>query len=74
MKRFLSLVVLCFCVLLASPKYIGDVNGDGVITVADVTAMVNILVPPSLPLTGWRLMITTAWLMSTKTGPLIKPT
>ena len=44
MKRFLSLVVLCFCVLLASPKYIGDVNGDGVVTVADVTAMVNILV------------------------------
>ena len=44
MKRFLSLVVLCFCVLLASPKYIGDVNGDGAITVADVTAMVNILV------------------------------
>ena len=42
MKRFLSLVVLCFCVLLASPKYIGDVNGDGAITVADVTAMVNI--------------------------------
>ena len=44
MKRFLFLVVLCFCVLLASPKYIGDVNGDGAITVADVTAMVNILV------------------------------
>lgn len=52
MKRFLSLVVLCFCVVLASPKYIGDVNGDGVITVADVTAMVNIIVSSQSPTGG----------------------
>ena len=43
MKRFLTFVFLCFCVLLAFPKYVGDVNEDGRITIADVTALVNIL-------------------------------
>ncbi len=46
MKRFLiSLALLC-CALWASPKYIGDVNGDGVIDIADVTAMVSLLLSP----------------------------
>lgn len=43
MKRLLTLLVLCCSVLLAFPKFIGDVNGDGVINVADVTALVNII-------------------------------
>ena len=44
MKR-LVLFFLCLCLgmALAYPKYIGDVNNDGSLSVADVTELVNII-------------------------------
>ena len=44
MKRFISLFLcLCLGLAIAYPKYIGDVNNDGSITIADVTQLVNII-------------------------------
>ena len=44
MKRVVLFVVFaCLSISLAFPKYIGDVNDDGSITIADVTQLVNII-------------------------------
>ncbi|MCR5130945.1 MAG: carbohydrate-binding domain-containing protein [Prevotella sp.] len=43
MKRIITLLLLCACTFAAFPRYIGDINNDGSITIADVTALVNII-------------------------------
>ena len=43
MKRILAAVILSMSVLLAYPRYIGDVNNDDKINVADVMLLVNIV-------------------------------
>ena len=47
MKRTITCILLSGCFLLAFPKYIGDINGDGTITVADVTSLVDIILGSS---------------------------
>ncbi len=42
-KRLLLLMVLCLMAVGAYPRYLGDVNNDGDITVTDVMTIVNII-------------------------------
>ena len=48
MKRLLSLAVFIFCVLVASSKIIGDVNGDEKISAADVATLVSYLIDDNI--------------------------
>ena len=44
MKRIITIALLsCLCLVGAFPKYIGDLNNDGGITISDVTLLVNII-------------------------------
>lgn len=44
MKRILTFAMLsCLCLVGAFPRYIGDLNNDGSITISDVTLLVNII-------------------------------
>ena len=44
MKRIITISLLsCLCLVGAFPKYIGDLNNDGGITISDVTLLVNII-------------------------------
>lgn len=44
MKRIITIALLsCLCLVGAFPKYIGDINDDGNITISDVTLLVNII-------------------------------
>ena len=48
MKRLLSLAVFIFCVLVASSKIIGDVNGDEKISAADVATLGSYLIDDNI--------------------------
>ena len=48
MKRLLSLAVFFSCVLVASSKIIGDVNGDEKISAADVATLVSYLIDDNI--------------------------
>lgn len=44
MKKYLSILFCALlCVAVAYPKYLGDMDGNGTLTLADVTKLVNIL-------------------------------
>jgi len=44
MKRIITLALLsCLCLVGAFPRYIGDLNNDGTISIVDVTLLVNII-------------------------------
>lgn len=43
MKRTITLLLLCCTGLAAFPQFIGDINKDGEISIADVTELVNII-------------------------------
>lgn len=48
MKRLLSLAVFISCVLVASSKIIGDVNGDEKISAADVATLISYLIDDNI--------------------------
>ena len=43
MKRIITTFIFCICVLLAYPRYIGDLNNDNKLNVSDVMLLVNIV-------------------------------
>ena len=43
MKRLFLLFVLFLVSFAAFPRFVGDVNDDGSVTIADVTALVNVI-------------------------------
>ena len=43
MKRIITTFLFCTCVLLAYPRYIGDLNNDNKLNVTDVMLLVNIV-------------------------------
>ena len=43
MKRIFTTFIFCICVLLAYPRYIGDLNNDNKLNVTDVMLLVNIV-------------------------------